>query len=354
MTVPEPTLEPARRRLAAAATPPPEGRQHPAGFTLIELLVVIAIIGVLIGLLVAGVEKKRKCDNQEAAIDALLQIHGAQEAFRATDADGDGIDDYGSLAELGALGLLPAEIADGFHEAYFLAVVTHPPPSPSWHARADPLIRDSGTFALFVDPTGVVRRRVTAPAGPSDPVYPVGEPCLLPEPGNDQLQLAIIGKAFFTGLASLSGIDGRIGAAELLASEPRLIDAALTRFDADSGGRVNSDEALSVDLLEMARALVAELELGGGPAVGDDDALRGMLSALQQEIRASLELDVDAPQPFVPLAELSRDPEPVLALLLGTLPVTAIPLFGRLGAIVLTLTLTLAASAALRGARPAP
>ncbi len=90
-----------------------------AGFTLIELMIVIAIIAIIAAIAIPNLVEARKNANETSAIAAVKVILNAQTLFREGDKDGDGQNDFASLAELSSTGyLLDDALASGTKGGY--------------------------------------------------------------------------------------------------------------------------------------------------------------------------------------------------------------------------------------------
>jgi prepilin-type N-terminal cleavage/methylation domain-containing protein len=312
-------------------------RRRASGYTLVELLVVIAIQGVLVSELLSAVQHVRQKLNQEVTDSRIREIASAEAIFRNTDSDADLLDDYGTLAELAAAGLVILDLADGQHAGYVYQVGLQSPPNPYFEVRARPANPKSAILSFYVDPTQVVRFSETTAVGPSSPTVTGPEACLLPET-RPQLECRIE-----TGLAvkfAIENLEGLVGtelaadAAALLDTAPGLVAAIIAAFDSNGDGETGHDELFAADLLDAAREVVVALDLGGGSSIGTDDPLRAITSQLQDDLRTDFVLDIDAPQPLVPLSDLSTDPQPAIDFLLNEL-VLPLPVLGAVGAAIL-------------------
>lgn len=99
---------------------------------------------------------------ESSAREALKSLVTAQEIFRQTDKDGDGIYDFGDLEDLAAAGLIDAELATGEVHGYRFTVT---PGSDGvkdreymWWAAAEPLNNGaSGERCYFTNQSGTLR-----------------------------------------------------------------------------------------------------------------------------------------------------------------------------------------------------
>lgn len=81
-------------------------REREQGFTMIELMIVTTVIGVLASVAVPNLLGGRVVANETAVIATLRAVATAQAQFVTTntlDTDGNGIGEYGTFGELGAL-----------------------------------------------------------------------------------------------------------------------------------------------------------------------------------------------------------------------------------------------------------
>jgi prepilin-type N-terminal cleavage/methylation domain-containing protein len=318
-----------------------------AGFTLIELLVVIAIIGVLEALLLPAVQPPRIREHQATALAGLRAIEEAQRLFRSRDADGDGIDDYGSLSELGAAGLIDPDLAAGLVEVYAFAVIPRPPPSPGFDVRAVPVSTSAARLRFYANEVGVETWSETGTPGPdSTPLQPGDENTVPADPVGDQM-LASAAYQALTGTNALAGADLTPEALDLLAAEDP-IPHVLSALDTNGDGQLGFEEMLSADLLSVARQVVDGLGLAPGPDLGNDDELRSILEGYQADVHAILELDLDAPQPDVLVSDLPMDEGPVVAFLQALQGGVSVPALGAPGRALAVLALVAVAEIARR------
>jgi prepilin-type N-terminal cleavage/methylation domain-containing protein len=287
-----------------------------SGFTLIELLVVIAIIGILIALLLPAAQKAREAARQSRAHEGVVEIGLAQTQFR----DGAGQGSFGSLVELVDAGLLDPDYADGKKDGYEFVVTTTPPPDPTFKVTATPCDPVLGTLRFFNDQTLVVRFRAFGEPGPDDPQVRPGDELTLP-PTVDRVRasLELESMARTAIVQALQLGDGSVRqAAEFVQERPEVMLAIFDHYFEQpvTGGPpvIDPDALLHTDILALARSLAADID--DGPPIGDDAALRAVLTTFQGRWHARLMLEPDETLPEAPAADVEDEPGAVWRLML--------------------------------------
>lgn len=142
-----------------------------SGFTLIELMIVVAIIAVIAAVAIPNLLRSRMSANEASASGCMRTISTGQTAFQTAafvDSDGDGVGDYGSLAQLAdpdGSGATPpfvdSVLGAGLKHGYvFTVAVTlgSTTTMPAYTCTATPTaLGQTGYRQYFVDETGVIR-----------------------------------------------------------------------------------------------------------------------------------------------------------------------------------------------------
>lgn len=89
------------------------------GFSLVELLVVVIIIAIIAAIAIPNLLASRRTANEAAAVSSLRTLHSAQATYQATY-----LQVYGSLANLGAAGLIDDTLEAGTKNQYTFTVTT--------------------------------------------------------------------------------------------------------------------------------------------------------------------------------------------------------------------------------------
>jgi type IV pilus assembly protein PilA len=142
-----------------------------SGFTLIELMIVVAIIAIIAAIAIPNLLRSRMSANEASAAGAMRTLSTAEVSFQTAafvDNDGDGVGDYGTLAQLGdpdGAGATPPYIdqvlAGGAKQGYqFIEAITlgAAAVAPAFTVNANPQnVGRSGYRHYFVDESGVIR-----------------------------------------------------------------------------------------------------------------------------------------------------------------------------------------------------
>jgi len=141
------------------------------GFTLIELMIVVAIIAIIAAIAIPNLLRSRMSANEAGAAGAMRTISTGEVGFQTAgfvDNDGDGVGDYGTLAELAdpdGGGATPPYIdtvlGGGVKHGYtFTDNVTFGSNTtmPQYNVTAVPQVAGRTGFRQFwVDESGVIR-----------------------------------------------------------------------------------------------------------------------------------------------------------------------------------------------------
>ncbi|MCC6695317.1 MAG: prepilin-type N-terminal cleavage/methylation domain-containing protein [Candidatus Hydrogenedentes bacterium] len=142
-----------------------------SGFTLIELMIVVAIIAIVAAIAIPNLLRSRMSANEASASGAIRTISTAEVAFQTAafvDSNGDGMGDYGTLAQLGnpdGSGTTPAFVdavlINGLKQGYVYTLsvtMGNATTMPSYTCTATPAaLGRTGYRQYFVDETGVIR-----------------------------------------------------------------------------------------------------------------------------------------------------------------------------------------------------
>jgi len=142
-----------------------------SGFTLIELMIVVAIIAIIAAIAIPNLLRSRMSANEAGAAGAMRTISTGEVGFQTAafvDGDGDGVGDYGSLAQLanpdGSNATPPfidAVLGGGAKHGYNFTVVVTPGSAtalPAYTCTAVPAASGrTGFRQYFVDESGVIR-----------------------------------------------------------------------------------------------------------------------------------------------------------------------------------------------------
>ena len=130
--------------------------KHNKGFSLLELLIVVAIILIIATIAIPSLLKSRQAANESAAVATLKTLNTVQITYSSTGGN------FGTLPDLIRERLLDESFMNAKSGYRYIVTVS----GLDYTAEAVP-VTNSGRYAYYSTPDGVVRYSTTATLAPS-------------------------------------------------------------------------------------------------------------------------------------------------------------------------------------------
>lgn len=153
-------------------------RSRRSGLTIIEMIIVVSVIALIAIISIPGLLSSRKHSNETSAVATLRLIATSQSVFRESDRDGNGLANYGTLAQLSQGKLVDEIVGAGAKHGFSIQVaVSTTQPETLWFAVANPIVPgNTGDRYFAVNHAGIVfyTDRATVPLNSTDCLIPTG------------------------------------------------------------------------------------------------------------------------------------------------------------------------------------